>query len=446
MITINASPRASSHLKTLQRIGHTLNTAISDIIDNSITAKATIIKIYFDFTESTIKIEDNGIGMLQNELHENMIIGCKDPFQKRDKSDLGRFGSGMKMASFSQAHKLVVLSKKNNEVNGILYDVDEIYKTDKWQMHQLEKKEIDDHNFDHDIESGTTVIWKNLIKFQKISQSEIEDEFGSDADSLIKHIALHFHKFISGPKSIKILVNNIAIDPIDPFFKNNKGYQEGPTEQHYTSGGKIVVKTHIIPHHDYMTKSEIENYGGLDKIEDGQGIYVYRERRLILYGGWMGLKPRHTIARLARIEVEVPSSLDHEWSTDVKKSEMQFPSKAKRLIKHLISQPIERSKKEYVYRGKKEENNKFWFLRNNERTSDLTYLADPKNSQLKNILQGVSNDKRREILEYLQELSKSLPLNSIHEKMSSNAKQIKQDDEDNLDFILENLRQSRKIQ
>ena len=440
MISMDASPRASSHLKTLQRVGHTLNTAISDIIDNSITAKATLIKIHFDFSNTAIRVEDNGIGMKKYELNENMIIGCKDPLEKRDKNDLGRFGSGMKMASFSQAHKLIVLSKeKNEDLNGILYDVDEIYKTDKWQMHQLENKEINDYYFDQDTESGTLVIWENLIKYKNLSKSEIENDFGADANSLIKHLALHFHKFISGPKSIKILVNNIAVDPIDPFFKNNKGYQEGPIEQHYTLGGKIIIKTHIIPHHDYMTKSEIENHGGLEKIEEGQGIYVYREKRLILYGGWMGLKPRFSIAKLARVEVEVQSSLDHEWSTDVKKSEMQFPSKAKRLIKHLISQPIERSKKEYVYRGKKEENNKFWFLRNNERTADLTYLADPKNSQLNNIFQDLTNEKRLEILEYLKELSKSLPLNSIHEKMSSNAKQIRQDDDDNLASILKML-------
>lgn len=445
MKAIDASPRASSHLKTLQSVGYTLNTAISDIIDNSITAKATEINIFFDTQNVVLKIEDNGIGMSKSELQENMIIGCKDPFDKRERRDLGRFGSGMKMASFSQAHKLSVITRRHNsDISGIFYDVDEIYKTNKWVMHELEKEELTDTEFDQNYKSGTLVIWNNLVKFKDRDASEIENEMATNAKNLRDHIALHFHKFLEGPKAIKIYINKIEIRPVDPFFKNNKGYQEGPQEEAFSPGGKIIIKTHIIPHHDYMTKSEIERFGGLEKIQDGQGIYFYREKRLIFYGGWMGLKPKFTIAKLARVEVEVTSSLDHEWSTDVKKSEMQLPLKAKRLIKKLISLPIKRSTKEYTYRGKKEENNLFWFLRNNERTNDLTYIADTRNTDLNNILAGLSNDKKLEILNYLRELSKSLPLNSIYEKMSSNAKQLRQDDEDNLESMLKILNQIGK--
>ena len=156
MKTIDASPRASSHLKTLQRVGYTLNTAISDLIDNSITAKATEINIFFDIENVVLKILDNGIGMSKSELEKNMVIGCKDPLDKREKSDLGRFGSGMKMASFSQTHKLSVITREQNSDNsGIFYDVDEIYETDKWVMHELEKEELTDSVFDENYKSGT---------------------------------------------------------------------------------------------------------------------------------------------------------------------------------------------------------------------------------------------------------------------------------------------------
>jgi hypothetical protein len=445
MKPIDASPKASSHLKTLQRVGHTLNTAIADIIDNSITAKATVIKIFFDPFDANLKILDNGIGMSKHELLDNMIIGCKDPMKKREKYDLGRFGSGMKMASFSQSHKLTVITRKQgSDIHGILYDIDEIYQTDRWQMNELEKNELPASTFDQTITSGTAVIWENLIKYRDKDIKFIENEMGVDAKNLFDHLALHFHKFLEGPHAIKILINNIEVHPIDPFFRGSKGYQEGPTENAFSSGGKIIVKTHIIPHHDYMSKSEIERNGGLEKIAEGQGIYVYRERRLIFYGGWMGLKPRFQVAKLARVEVEVPASLDHEWSTDVKKSQMQFPSKAKRMIKKLISQPIKRSTDEFRYRGKKEENNKFWFLTNNERTDDLTYIVDTKNSQLNSIINDLAKEKKLEILGYLKELSRSLPLHSIHEKMSINGKQMRQDDEDNLNDIFKIIDELRR--
>ena len=59
MEIIEASPKASTHIKTLQKIGYSFNSAISDIIDNSITAEAKIIKINFDFDSAKISILDD---------------------------------------------------------------------------------------------------------------------------------------------------------------------------------------------------------------------------------------------------------------------------------------------------------------------------------------------------------------------------------------------------
>jgi HSP90 family molecular chaperone len=123
------SPQPKSHIKTLMRIGYNLNSAIADIIDNSITAKASKISITCpsESDEPFVSFVDNGEGMSPSELIQNMRIGCKDPNVKRESGDLGRFGSGMKTASFSHARKLTVISKKKgNKIAAACWDIYEI--------------------------------------------------------------------------------------------------------------------------------------------------------------------------------------------------------------------------------------------------------------------------------------------------------------------------------
>ena len=101
---IDAGPKASSLIKSLRSIGYTFNDAISDLIDNSISAKATLINIEFGWEDSKpyMSMEDNGCGMNLDELIQAMTIGGKSPTDERDPMDLGRFGLGLKTASFSQ--------------------------------------------------------------------------------------------------------------------------------------------------------------------------------------------------------------------------------------------------------------------------------------------------------------------------------------------------------
>ena len=125
----DASPDPKSHIKTLMRIGYTMPSAISDIIDNSLTANASNISIYSlpSLAEPNISILDDGDGMSPQELIHNMKIGCKDPSDERLRGDLGRFGSGMKTASFSQARRLTVFSKRQGHpICAAVWDIDQI--------------------------------------------------------------------------------------------------------------------------------------------------------------------------------------------------------------------------------------------------------------------------------------------------------------------------------
>src|SRR5262245_34424568 len=105
--TARAEPHASMLIESMRDIGYSLETALADVVDNSITAGATTIRLFADTagSESRFAILDDGEGMTQAELLDAMRPGSRSPLDQRNGTDLGRFGLGMKTASFSQCRR-----------------------------------------------------------------------------------------------------------------------------------------------------------------------------------------------------------------------------------------------------------------------------------------------------------------------------------------------------
>jgi len=433
--TQDLSPDPKSHIKTLMRIGYTLSSAISDIIDNSITAQSKTIKIYSPPGQENpiISILDNGFGMSHQELIANMQIGCKDPSLERGENDLGRFGSGMKTASFSQARRLTVVSKKKDEpISAAVWDIDRIEQTNSWQIEILDKEEIDSiSGVELNAESvqGTQIIWEKLTFLQKGSHALSEDEeLAAELTGLGKYISLHFHRFINNRNKLSIYINNKRIEAIDPFMTNLDGYQEGPTEKFRCKGGFIKIYTHVLPHFNQMSSKDIEKMGGAEEITQNQGIYIYRSERLINAGGWLGLTKNSQLGALARVQVDVPTSIDDEWSTDVKKSSLQIPGRVKKELRKFLSDPIKRSKKTHTYRGDVETVNNFWKIIEDKNKGSVTYQVDTTNSDLVEIFSNFDKNEKKTLLNYLKGLSSFVPINHIYQKMSEKPKSINQED------------------
>ena len=443
------SPEPKSHIKTLMRIGYDFNSAIADIIDNSITAKAKKINIICppETDNPFLSIVDNGIGMEPEELIQNMRIGCKDPNQKREAGDLGRFGSGMKTASFSHARRLTVIShKKGKKIAAACWDIDEIEDKNAWCLRELNEKDIQDlDHLDKELIKGvgTQLIWEKIKKFEETDHNNSKNSIETSMVDLNKYLALHFHKFLQGPNKINIYVQKLKVEPVDPFLTTKKGYQEGPTDETFVKGGKLQIKSHTLPHHSNLTQSEIDNIGGMEEIYKGQGLYIYRENRLIIAGGWMGLSRTYQLGKLARIEINIPSGLDDDWSTDVKKSSLQLPQKIKNRLKNLIQQPIKKSKRTYSFRGKKEEANEYWKIIET-RDKNIIYQIDTGNNELIKIAKETPKKNTSNLKEYLKNLAKNLPINHIHTKVSSDPKSIKQEDAI-FEFSQEQLKEIKEL-
>lgn len=430
----NLSPDPRSHVKTLMRIGYNMSSAVADILDNSITAESKNIEIYSPpgLEEPLISILDDGYGMDAEELIQNMRIGCKDPSIERGQGDLGRFGSGMKTASFSQARRLTVISKKIDEpIVAAVWDIDKIEETNSWCLEILDEQEISlipEIKIDAKTSQGTQLIWEKLTCFQRGSHALDHDtELASHLSDLSKYLALHFHRFMGGKNKCLFYLNKQKIEPIDPFMTKSDGYQEGRSERLRCKGGYIIIKTHVLPHFNRMNKQDMERLGGASGITQNQGLYIYRENRLINAGGWLGLAKNSQLGALARVQIDVPSSIDNEWSTDVKKSSLQLPPRVKKELRKFLSDPIKRSKRTHSYRGAVDTANKFWKICEDENKGTITYQFDPENEKLRSLLKGATGKHRLAIIQYLVSLSENIPLNHIYQKMSESPKDIEQD-------------------
>jgi hypothetical protein len=431
----DSSPDPKSHIKTLMRIGYTLPSAISDIIDNSIAANAKNIKIQSlpGQLNPSISIVDDGFGMSKEELINNMRIGCKDPGEDRLTGDLGRFGSGMKTASFSQARRLTVFSRSEGEsIYAAVWDIDQIEEKNTWCLEILEESEINNHPLlllNDDYKHGTQIVWEKIACLNKTNHSLDDDVvLASALSELDPYISLYFHKFMEGKEKRRFSINGKLLQVIDPFMTRSEGYQEGRSEKLRCKGGYIEINTHVLPHFKRMDKKSLDRLGGANGIVQNQGFYIYREKRLISAGGWLGLAKTSQLGALARVEVNIPSSLDQEWSTDVKKSSLQLPPRIKSELRKFLSDPIKRSKNVYSYRGKQDCANKYWDIKENEVDHTISYQISSKNNSLINLLDGLEDNKKKEVIKYLGALSENIPLNHIYQKMSESPKDIKQDD------------------
>jgi len=333
MQQINLPPNASRLCESLKGMGYSLHTAVADILDNSITAKASEIRIKIQAKrngqESWLIVEDNGSGMDREGLLTAMRLGSVSPFEKRDESDLGRFGLGLKTASFSQTRRLTVLSKKDGIVNCLEWNLDllqEIKNEGGWYLIDYENS-IDDPRlqFSSDRDSGTIVLWSGVSALEHLD----EKEFSEIVRDLIQKLRLMFHRFLES-NELKIFVNDKTLTPINPFFENDPRKPKDFPKAFWPplcSSPKIAIEPYLIPVDALNSSSDFteeENY-------KMQGFFVYRCKRLISYGSWLGLKglQDNEGSSLVRIKLDFLNLHDDEWKIDIKKSSVKVPKDAK---------------------------------------------------------------------------------------------------------------------
>jgi hypothetical protein len=352
--TTSAIPEATSLIETFRAIGYNFPSAVADIIDNSISASAKNIWLNFEWngSDTWLSIKDDGAGMNNDELVNAMRPGSRNPLEDRNTKDLGRFGLGLKTASFSQCRKLSVISKKtNHDYVYWTWDLDFVNKTGKWDL----IKYIPDDRFADELSelrSGTVVVWNDLDRLVKNLRSDDDralDKFLQVMENVKKHLAMVFHRFIESGH-IKIFFQDRPIESWNPYLLNEITTQGFPEET--MQNGKVMIKGFVLPHKSKISPDVFKMAEGPRGWNEQQGFYIYRNQRMLLAGDWLGMFRKEEHYKLARIEVHLPNSLDSDWQIDIKKSVARPPMILRDQLKAYASKVREQAVEVYRHKGK----------------------------------------------------------------------------------------------
>ncbi len=366
---VDCPPSPVSLIESLRDVGYSMETAVSDTIDNSITAQARRIWIRFswNFDDPWVAIVDDGCGMSADQLIEAMRFGSKNPRDTRPVHDLGRFGLGMKTAALSQCRHLTVLSKKARQVAGCEWDLEKISgnNNDQWRLGVLHTNRMEQYSplsqlyneYLGEVPSGTIVLWQRMDRIMGQSPAEARERlFDSVMADVRRHLELVFHRYLSpepGMKKVTVSMNGSELEAFNPFNPKSEATQELDEQRFTLSGEEIAVQPYVLPHHNKVSGPEYERYAMEGGYLQNQGLYIYRNKRLIIKGTWFRLIRKMELNKLIRIRVDIPNTLDHLWKIDVKKSSASPPEAVRAELKQILGAIEIKGRRVYEQRGQR---------------------------------------------------------------------------------------------
>ena len=329
-------PDPTRLIAALRQIGYSLEQALSDLIDNSINAAASTILIRFVCDQErivSVALVDDGSGMTERTLRNAMRFGSD---RVDDAESLGKFGMGLKLASFSHAKTLTVLTRQNGVSLGRQWTLEGIERG--WECQVLQPDHVSSALSRGwgglDLGSnGTIVIWDRLDKLP-VSSAGLRATLRALQRRLQTHIGLHFHRFLESGRLCVMLDQQrigtrehgikVEIEPLNPFGYECSGNPAYPRvfEVDLDGVGLFSAEGHIWP-----PNAESRNYSLGHNAAARQGIYFYRNDRLIQAGGWNGIVQHEAEphSSLARVRVDLPPSLDASFGLNVQKSAVIVP-------------------------------------------------------------------------------------------------------------------------
>ena len=358
MRVLEIPPRPSSLIESMRAIGYSLSTALADLVDNCIVARANTIQIFTGLGTPDLKVGilDDGVGMTEDELLEAMRLGSRNPLEERAQSDLGRFGLGLKTASFSQCRVLTVVTRTKGTTASARWNLDHIAESGTWQV-QIPDDLTSVPWMKHLGSNGTLVVWEQIdLGTHNGDSGRSTNDFVRQLDEARSHLELVFHRFLSGEpgrRKISIQMNNRSLEPYDPFHSSHPATIAGPEERIQVAHEFVLVQAFTLPHHGKVTPTEWERHAGPEGYVRSQGFYLYRERRLIIHGTWFGLARQSELTKLARVRIDMPNALDGAWKIDVKKASAQLPPPVRKRLRSIIEPLGARSKAVYQTKGRK---------------------------------------------------------------------------------------------
>jgi len=405
-------------LESMRAVGYSLETAIADLIDNSLAANAKNVWVNFENSpELHVCITDDGRGMDKDTLRTAMKLAGRSPVSTREKDDLGRFGLGLKTASLSQCRNLIVATKSaRSETFVASWDLDYISKKEDWVLRWLKPEDLESlPSFEKFEQSshGTQVIWRNLDLLLS-SPTVDSDEFSELKESVAKHLSLVFHRFMQqvGNQKVRIYLNNSELKPMDPFLESAPGTQVRDEISIRIGDSTVTAKPFILPDQNRLTKPQRDLALIGETMRETQGFYIYRNKRLLSWGTWFRMTGKSELSKLARVRVDTPNSLDKEWRLGIMKSSVQPPKVLRDRLRSIVPRIVGDSQR--VTRAK----DSTWTIK--ELGDGAFSLNLNLEYPLVRALDETLNPTQRKQLTALFEAIETLfPFNEIHDRLTS---------------------------
>ncbi|MCG2590761.1 ATP-binding protein [Rhodohalobacter sulfatireducens] len=337
MDKVNLPPNPSKLMEGLRDTGYDFNTALADIVDNSVDANATKIDIYIKMDgdgDKLIMVADNGCGMDKTTLKDGMTYGSKgDNNPKR----LGKFGLGLKTASTAYCRRLSVITRHSADVEPLkaTWDLDHVVKVAEWELllespTNFEKKYLEKTA---ENSSGTLVIWgtiDRLLKEYATPGGKYEQRaLDKRVKSFREHAGMIYQRFLDPEddraRNIEMNLNGKPIDPWNPFFESEPQTEMVADESIKVEVGdgtetEFQIRAFVLPRNENFSTEEAAESAKINN--DNQGIYIYRENRLIHPADWLGMYTKEPHYSLLRIEFSFNHELDEAFQVDIKKSQI----------------------------------------------------------------------------------------------------------------------------
>jgi hypothetical protein len=349
--TFEVSPSAARLTGSLRDIGYDFPTAIADLVDNSVTARASRVNIYTQFEPngSYVLISDDGEGMSERALIEALRFGTRRNYET---NELGRFGLGLKTGTFSQCRRLTVVTRttpKRPVFNVMTLDLNRVARSDSWDITAGETSPAIERAKDLLRESpGTVVVWEDLDRV--LPERYAESGWGRRrlralAGRTAEHLAMVFHRFIAGDVAgrgeVIICVDGEKLRPWDPFAPEepDRTVLAEHTFEIETPSGSSEVRFRgvVLPARDrFSSLDEFERLSGPLKWNRQQGLYIYRADRLVQHGGWSGLRGIDEHMKLARAAIDFDTDLDEAFQINVAKMSVDLPP----ALRQMLERPV----------------------------------------------------------------------------------------------------------
>lgn len=444
-------PKASTLMGSLRSMGYSFESAVADVIDNSISAHAQNIRILFPSTpldELAIGILDDGDGMKGDVLFEAMRYGSLSAEEERSEDDLGRFGMGMKSASLSQCRCLTVISFDGEMLNGFKWDYNHILMTQDWIIQELEKNEIDELPYIERLkkqDKGTLVLWQDFDVISNSSGGQVYSTLVELRSSLENTLALIYHRYLTGlgMQHLHIYINELDIKPQDPFLEQHPKTtvkKEIELDIKDSNGIERIIKIRpfILPFATELREKDKQLIGGIENLRAKQGFYVYRNKRLIIWGTWFGMKQRAELTKNTRIRVDIPNTLDDIWSIDIKKQQASIPKQILQRLKKAVDEALDFSVRQQTYRGRTEKvNDKIDYIweRKRGRNNTFFYLINRDSNLFKFIREKMTEEDYNYLEILLTEIEKNLPIQQLYIDKSNESIATPEETDDRLDDL-----------